>query len=103
MTSILCHVKRTLETLSGVAMPVTHANVHLCSIQGIYWAQSHKQAQIIIQSLQQICNIESVGECTDVLTSLSMHPWLVRFSCSGIIMSSKSLIICSACRACNGT
>ena len=31
------------------------------------------------------------------LTSLSMHPWLVRLSCSGIMMSSKSRIICSAC------
>ena len=30
---------------------------------------------------------------------MSMHPWLVRFSCSGIMMSSKSLIICSACTA----
>ena len=31
------------------------------------------------------------------LTSLSMQPWLVRFSCRGIMMLSKSRIICSAC------
>lgn len=37
------------------------------------------------------------GVKRETLTSLSMQPWLVRFSCRGIMMLSKSRIICSAC------